>query len=91
MNLLVGTKYVTKADLRNATGIDASKLAAKSDLASLKAKVDKTDVEKLKTVPNDLSKLSNIVNNKVLKKCAYDELRSHQKELAAQMFLLTLI
>ena len=57
-----------KVHLRNTTGIDTSKLAAKSDLASLKAKVDKTDVDKLKPVPADLSKLSNVVNNDAVKK-----------------------
>ena len=47
--------------------VDTSYLAAKSDLASLKAEIDKTDVEKLETVPVDLSKVSNIVNNEVVK------------------------
>ena len=42
------SNYSTKADLQNATGIDTSKLAAKSDLASLKAEVDKLDVDKFK-------------------------------------------
>ena len=55
-----------KLDLKNATGVDTSKLAAKSDLASLKD--DKIDVDKLKTVPVDLSKLSNLVNNDFVKK-----------------------
>ena len=32
--------YATKADLKGATGVDTSNLAAKSDLASLKAEVD---------------------------------------------------
>ena len=41
----------TKADLRKTTGINTSNLAAKSDLASIKAKIDKID--KLKTVPVD--------------------------------------
>ena len=40
------SNYATKADLKNATGIDTSKLAAKSDLVSLKAEVDKIDVDK---------------------------------------------
>ena len=35
---------------------------------SLKAKVDKIDAGKLNTVPVDLSKLSNVVNNDVVKK-----------------------
>ena len=57
-----------KADLKNTTGVDTSKLAAKSDLASLKTKVGKIDVGSLKTVPADLSKLSNVVNNNVFQK-----------------------
>ena len=57
-----------KADLKNTTGVDTSKLAAKSDLASLKTKVGKIDVGSLKAVPADLSKLSNVVNNNVFQK-----------------------
>ena len=40
------SNYAAKADLKNATEIDTSKLAAKSDLVSLKAEVDKIDVDK---------------------------------------------
>ena len=58
----------------DATEIDTPKLAAKLDLASLKAKVDEIDVEKLKTVSVDLSKLSNVVNNDVVKKTLYGKL-----------------
>ena len=47
----------TKTDLKNATSIDTSQLAVKSDLASLKADIDKIDGDKLKTVPIDLSSL----------------------------------
>ena len=43
------SNFATKADLKNATGTDTSKLAAKSDLVSLKAEIDKIDVDKLKT------------------------------------------
>ena len=39
--------YATKTDLNNVTGIDTSKLAAKSDLASLKSELDRIDVRKL--------------------------------------------
>ena len=60
------SNYATKLDLRNATGVNTYKLAAKSNLASLKAKVDKTDVGKLEIIPTDLSKLSNVVNNDVV-------------------------
>ena len=61
--------YATKADLKNATEIHTSKLALKSKLAGLKAVIDRIDVDKLKTVPIDLRKLSKVVNNDVVKKC----------------------
>ena len=35
------SNYVTKTNLKNAIGIDTSKLAAKYDLATLKAEIDK--------------------------------------------------
>ena len=68
------SNFVTKTDIKRATGVDMSNVAAKSDLAGLKAEVDKIDVGKLKTVPVDLSKLSNVVNNDVVKKTVYDKL-----------------
>ena len=37
-----------KADLKRVTGVDTSNLVAKSDLASLKSEVDKSDADKLK-------------------------------------------
>ena len=57
-----------KQILKMQTGIDKSKLAAKSDLVSLKAEVDKLDIDKLVPVPVDLSKLSDVVKNDVFKK-----------------------
>ena len=47
------SNYATKSDLKNATGIDTSKLAAKSDLVSSKAEVNKLDIDKLKSVPTN--------------------------------------
>ena len=38
------SNYATKADLKNATVVNKSPLASKSDLASWKTKVDKIDV-----------------------------------------------
>ena len=35
------SNYVTKADLKNATGVDKSKFAKKVDLGNLKSDVDK--------------------------------------------------
>ena len=57
-----------KTDFKKVTGVDTSKLAGKSDLASLKAEMDRIDIGKLKTFPTDLSKLSIVVNNDVVQK-----------------------
>ena len=60
--------YATKDDVKNITHVDVSSFASKTNLAALNAEVDKIDVDKLKTVPVDLGKLSNVVNNDVVKK-----------------------
>ena len=80
--------YATKADLKNATGIDTSKLAAKSDLASLKAEVDKLDIDKLIPVPVDLRKLSDLVKNDVNKKTVYDQLVAKGNNIDTSGFVL---
>ena len=49
------SNYATKTDLKKAARVDTSKSAAKSDLASLKAEIDKVDLDKLKAVPTDLN------------------------------------
>ena len=65
------SNYATKDDVKNITHVDVSSYATKTNLASLKAEVDKIDTDKLKTVPADLSKLSNVVRNDVVKKTDY--------------------
>ena len=50
------SNYASKVVLIIATDVDTSNLAAKSDFFSLKAEVDKIDIEKLKTFPADLSR-----------------------------------
>ena len=66
----------TKADLKGATSVDTSKLAVKSEGAVLKPQVGKLDVDKLKALPTDLSKLSNVGSNYVVKKlCMIDWLK----------------
>ena len=62
------SNYVTKDDVKNITHVDVSSYATKTNLAALKTEVDKIDVDKLKTVPDDLAKLSNVVKNEVVKK-----------------------
>ena len=54
------TNYATK-DIKNFTHVDTSSFALKTNLSSLKTEVDKLDIDKLVPVPNDLSKLSNVV------------------------------
>ena len=56
-------------NLKGATDIDTSMLSSKIDLNGLKAKVDNLVVDKLKTFPADLSKLSKVVENDVVKNC----------------------
>ena len=66
------TNYATKTDLKNITHVDVSSFASKTNLAALKTEVDKIDVDKLKTTPTDLAKLSNVVKNDVVKKTGYN-------------------
>ena len=56
------SNYPTKADLKNATGVDTSKFAKKVDLPNLKSNVDKSDIDKLKNVPTNLNNLKNKVD-----------------------------
>ena len=64
--------YATKTDLKNITHVDVSSFASKTNLAALKTEVDKIDTDKLKTVPTDLAKLTNVIENDVVKKTDYN-------------------
>ena len=66
------SNYAIKNDLKNITHVDVSSFASRTNLAALKTEVDKIDVDKLKTVPVDLAKLSDVVNNDVVKKTDYN-------------------
>ena len=66
------SNYATKTDLKNITHTDVSGFASKTNLAALKTEVDKIDVDKLKTVPTDLAKLTNAVENNLVKKTYYN-------------------
>ena len=68
------SNYATNTDLKNASHVDVSSFALKSNFASLKTKVDKVDIDKLGPVPVDLSKLSEVVQNDVVKKTEYNKL-----------------
>ena len=65
------TNYATKTDLKNITHVDVSSFASKTNLAALKTEVDKIDADKLKTAPADLPKLTNTIENDVVKKTDY--------------------
>ena len=64
--------YATKTDLKNITHVDVSSFASKTNLAALKTGVDKIDTDKLKTTPADLAKLTNAIENYVVKKTDYN-------------------
>ena len=66
------TNYATKTDFKNITHLDVSSFASKTNLAALKTEVDKIDVDKLKTTPVDLAKLTNAVENDLVKKTVYN-------------------
>ena len=66
------TNYATKTDLKNITHVDVSSFASKTNLAALKTEAEKIDTDKLKTAPTDLAKLTNAIENDVVKKTDYN-------------------
>ena len=66
--------YARKTDIKNISHVDTSSSALKTNLTSLKTEVHKLDIVKLVPVPADLSKLSNVVKNDVVKKTDYNKL-----------------
>ena len=82
------SNYVTKTDLKNVTHVDVSSFASKTSLASLKTEVDQLDIDELKVVPTDLSKLSNVVKNDVVKKTEYDKLIGKANNIYTTNFVL---
>ena len=66
------TNYAAKTDLKNITHVDVSSFASKTNLAALETEVDNIDTDKLKTAPTDLAKLTNAIENDVVKKTDYN-------------------
>ena len=66
------TNYATKNDLKNITHVDVSSFASTTNLVALKSEVDKINVDKLKTTPVHLAKLTNAIENDVVKKTDYN-------------------
>ena len=89
MNVKVDlSNYATKTDLKNVTHVDTSSFALKTNLANLKTEVDKLDIDKLAPVPVDLSKLSDVVKNDVVKKTVYDKLVAKGSNIDTSDFVL---
>ena len=78
----------TKNNINDITHADTSDFALKTNLSSLKTEVDKLDIDKLATVPVDLSKLSNVVKNDVVKKTVYDLLVTNVNNIDTNNFVL---
>ena len=70
IHLIMHRKHI----LKNATSIDTSKLAAKSDLVSLKAEVDKLNIDEWKNALTDLSNLKSKVEKIDIDKLDTDKL-----------------
>ena len=82
------SNYATKSAIKNITHIDTSSFALETNLASLKAEVDKLDIDKLVPVPVDLSKLSDAVKNDAAKVTEYDKLVAKVNNIDTSRFVL---
>ena len=82
------SNYATKADIKNITHVDTSSFVLKTNLAGLKIEVDKLDIGKLVPVPVNLSKLSDLVKNDVVKKTVYDQLVAQVNNIDTSDFVL---
>ena len=82
------SNYATKDDIKNIAHMDTLNFALKTDIANLKNEVDTLDTDKLKTVPVDLSILSNVAKNEVIKKTEYNKLVDKVNNIDTSGFLL---
>ena len=78
------SNYATIEDVKNITHVDA----LKTNLSSLKTEIDKLDIGKLVPIPNDLSKLSNVIKNDVVKKTVYNKLVGKVDSINTNDFVL---
>ena len=83
------SNYATKTDLKNVTHVNTSRFTIKTNLANLKTEVDKLDIDKLAPVPVDLSKLSDVVNNDVVRKTVYGKLVAKVNNIDTSDFVKT--
>ena len=82
------SNYATKRDIKSISHVDTSSFALKTNSANLKTEVDKLDIDKLVPVPADLSKLSDVVKDDVVKKAVYDKLVTKVINIDTSKFVL---
>ena len=82
------SNYATKTDLKNVPHMDVSSFASKTNLASLKSKIDELNIDKLKIVSTDLSKLSDVVKIEVIKNTEYNKLVTKVDNIDTTNFVL---
>ena len=80
--------YATKADIKNILHVDTSGFLLKTNLANLRTEVDKLDIDKLVPILVDLSKLSDVVRNDVVKKDVYNKLVAKINNIDTSGFVL---
>ena len=88
MSKLINLIMKQNTESKNISHVDASSFALKSNLASLKTKGSKLDIDKLTPVPVDLRKLSDVVKNGVFKKTEYDKLVAKVNNIDTTGFVL---
>ena len=82
------SNYPIKQDINDITHVDTSNSALKTNLTNLKTEIDKLDIDKSVPIPNDLSKLSNVVKNGVVKKVEYNKLVTKVSNIDTSDFVL---
>ena len=82
------SNYATKKDIKNISDVDPSNFALKTNLANLKTEIEQLVIDKLVPIPADLSKLSNVVKNDVVKKAVYDQLVAKVNNIDRSYFVL---
>ena len=82
------SNYATKRDIKSISYIDISNFALKTKSANLKTEVDKLDIDRLVPVPADLSKLSDVLKNDVVKKDVYHKVVTKVNNIDTNGFVL---
>ena len=82
------SNYTTKADIKNISHVDTSSFVLKTNLTNLKTELDELDIDKLVPVPVNLSKLSDLIKNDVVKKDVYNKLVAKVNNIDTSRFVL---